>query len=529
MEDSRWEIPEINLVLSETDTPYDSVLYPGQAYEYTHPDRMATIAALYGMSPAPVSRCRVLELGCGTGGNILPMAYQYPDSDFIGIDLSRRAVEQGANTLAALGLKNIELRHCNILDVMPDWGRFDYIISHGVYSWVPAAVREKMLTICSENLAPQGVAHLSYNAHPLSHLRDLARDIMLFHTTDIADPQKRIAQGRAILGFLADASDKDSIHGNVMRNQSMRVEAMPDEVLFHDDLNEGSQAFLLHQFVADAGCHGLQYLADAQLSRSSTGRYSEQVRNVLNKILSERGFMARDQYQDFIDGHGFRRTLLCHGDIPLDHAAGATRIKDFYFAAALDFDTGEINVVDDSVAKFKTSEEGILRIRHPLSKAAFVHLGQTWPAVLSFAEVLAGAERMIAAVNPAQPQAAQEDIASLAEILHRTACGGHMWIHCHPPRLMTTISERPQASLIARKQVATEPVLTNLRHRAITFEDEISRQFLRLIDGTRDVDQLVADLSEALVKMGHQEGLPVTRAHIEDRLRVLAGMGLLIG
>jgi SAM-dependent methyltransferase len=512
----------------ETDTPYDSVLYPGQAYEYTHPDRIATIAALYGMAPAPATQCRVLELGCGTGGNILPMAYQCPDSHFIGIDLSRRAIEQGADTLAALGLKNTELRHCDIMEVMPDWGQFDYIISHGVYSWVPAAVREKMLTICSKNLAPQGVAHISYNAQPLSHLRDLARDIMLFHTRDIADPQKRIEQGRAILGFLADASNKDSIHGNVMRNQSMRVGSMPDEVLFHDDLNEDNQAFLLHQFAADAGRHGLQYLADAQLSRS-TGQYSEQARNVLNNILSERGFMARDQYQDFIDGHGFRRTLLCHSDIPLDHAAGASRIKRFYFAAAFDFDAGEINVVDDSVAKFITSEEGALRVRHPLSKAACVHLGQVWPAVISFAEVLAGAERLIASVNPAQQHASEDDITTLADILFRTASAGRIWIHYHPPRLMATISERPQASLIARKQVETEPVLTNLRHRAVTFEDEIGRQFLKLIDGTRNVDQLVADLSDTLVRIGHQEGLPVTRPHVEDRLRVLAGLGLLIG
>ena len=46
-------------------TPYDSIFYPGRAYEEVHPGRLATLAAFYGMEPAPTARCRVLELGCG--------------------------------------------------------------------------------------------------------------------------------------------------------------------------------------------------------------------------------------------------------------------------------------------------------------------------------------------------------------------------------------------------------------------------------------------------------------------------------
>ena len=69
-------------------TPYDRVHYPGRAYEDAHPDRLSTLAALYGLDPAPVARCLVLELGCSRGGHLIPMAYQYPESQFVGIDLS---------------------------------------------------------------------------------------------------------------------------------------------------------------------------------------------------------------------------------------------------------------------------------------------------------------------------------------------------------------------------------------------------------------------------------------------------------
>ena len=43
-----------------------------------------------------------------------------------------------------MGLKNVEIRHQSILDFPDTEGKFDYIIAHGFYSWVPAAVQEKI-------------------------------------------------------------------------------------------------------------------------------------------------------------------------------------------------------------------------------------------------------------------------------------------------------------------------------------------------------------------------------------------------
>ena len=107
-------------------TPYDALLYPGKPFINTHPGRLATLAWLHGMQPAPVSRCRVLELGCGDGGNLIPMAYQSPDSQFIGIDLSRRSIAAGNERLAGLGLSNISLLHLDVMDIGADFGVFDY-------------------------------------------------------------------------------------------------------------------------------------------------------------------------------------------------------------------------------------------------------------------------------------------------------------------------------------------------------------------------------------------------------------------
>src|SRR5512141_2176499 len=97
-------------------TSYDAVSYPGGVFSQTHPDRLATIAALYGFPAAPPERCRVLELGCGDGGNLIPMAYVLPESTFLGLDSAGSAVARGREQIAALGLTNVTLEHVDLLD-----------------------------------------------------------------------------------------------------------------------------------------------------------------------------------------------------------------------------------------------------------------------------------------------------------------------------------------------------------------------------------------------------------------------------
>ena len=170
---------------------YDQVLYPGFPLAQTHPDRLATIAGLLGMTPARPDRSQVLELGCGDGGNLIPMAVELPGSEFTGIDLAQPGIARGRAISEALGLKNISLRQMDLLAAGADLGQFDYILAHGLYSWVPAHVRDGVLRICRTNLAHDGVAYVSYNAYPGFHRREIFRGMMLHHVRNVQDPSKR--------------------------------------------------------------------------------------------------------------------------------------------------------------------------------------------------------------------------------------------------------------------------------------------------------------------------------------------------
>jgi methyltransferase-like protein/trans-aconitate methyltransferase len=513
-------------------TRYDEVYYPGHAYEFTHPNHLAVIAAIYGMQPAPVTRCRVLELGCGVGGNLLPMALQYPDSQFTGIDLSSTTIARGQRNIATLGLGNIELLHRDIMNVDASLGQFDHIIAHGVYSWVPPAVRDKMLAIFKENLAPQGICYVSYNAHPFSHMRDMVRDMMQYHTRHLTGMKEKVGQARAILKFLSDGSKSNSVYGAVMRDQCNHVLNAPDELLFHDDLDEGATAFLLHEVVADAGRHGLQYLSDADFSRRYLAHYSDEVRATLQRFPTSE-FMARDQYQDFIDGSGFRRTLLCHDDIALRRQIDIDFATQFYLLGTTRPVDPHGCVSDDSAMAFDNQDGSRVTVTDPLLKAAHLCLGRAWPRALSFDELLDGAHALLEGRRTDEPRRV------LAEALFILASSGEIAMLSSPSYIAPEVMERPQASVLARTQAQTGSQVTNLLHQTVQLEDDRTRYFLQLLDGSRTIDEITADMTGrygTTIRLPQKDaaGQPMEplelsiRAAVERSLALLGRLGLLL-
>jgi SAM-dependent methyltransferase len=171
---------------STVSTSYDEVPYKSYPYRQSHPERLATIATLFGMSTRPIEKARVLEIGCAAGGNLIPMADRLPESEFIGVDFSKRQIADGQAVISEVGLKNVRLAHGDVRKLDTELGKFDYILSHGVYSWIPDDAQDALLAACGKHLAPQGVAYISYNTYPGWHMRGMIRDIMSYRAKRFA-------------------------------------------------------------------------------------------------------------------------------------------------------------------------------------------------------------------------------------------------------------------------------------------------------------------------------------------------------
>ncbi|WP_046862977.1 methyltransferase regulatory domain-containing protein [Microvirga massiliensis] len=516
--------------MSEHSTAYDEVRYPPIAFPQTHPAALETLAFLHGMDPARADRCRVLELGCGSGANLIPMAHQYPRSTFLGLDLSALAIAEGTRMIDALSMANVSLRRCDIMEVGPDLGTFDYVIAHGVYSWVPPSVQDKMMAVFSQNLAQQGVAYVSYNCLPYGHLRRVARDLMRFHTRDIHDPKQRIDQARKILQFAAEATDDSSLYGVLLRHLAHRTSQVPDAVLYHDDLDEGFTAFLFSDVMACAARNRLQFLSEAASSPELHG-HLEPMNEFLDRFPNDE-IVAREQYMDFLLGRGFRETLLCHADLRLERKIDPSCVMELFIASNTEPESGPIDPAASGTVTFRTGSGASISVDHELCKAAFLHLGEIWPQAEHFDQLL----RSAAARLERDPDAAASlaERKGLAQVLCRAFLARTVVLRRTAAPMTLAIHDRPEASALARWQAAHGLPVINLLHWTISLDDEIVRTFLQLLDGTRTIDQLCEGVRHALSYQGQlAEGRSpaetlVSQSTVEDNLERVARLGVLV-
>jgi methyltransferase-like protein/trans-aconitate methyltransferase len=486
---------------------YDQLLYDDFPFSESHPDNLAAIATLFGMDPPPLERARILELGCGLGGNIAPYGEIFPEGHFVGVDLSARQIEQGKSAVEALGLTNVDLQARNITDLGAELGVFDYIICHGVYSWVPAPVQERILSLCSELLSPQGLAYVSYNTLPGWHLRGAIRSVLREQVPKHEHPTVQARVARDFLGFwrqhlLTEHSPTQKWLGRELDT----INILSDAYLYYEHLVENNEPLWFRDFAARAQTAGLRYVGDVQLTTMLPARYGPGVPESI--AARAKTLIESEQHLDFLSLRYFRRSILTRGDVALDRHLTGERILNLRVRSKL-------TVTDEGL---KSDDGHVIDSPDPVVRGALDVLQAAKPQSMSVTELAAAA-----GVEPM-------DIApSLLELL----CMNFLDVHRWRRPFRSTPGERPRVSRWARYQAARgDAKATNLRHDSIGL-DSLDRVLLPAMDGTRDEAALQKVGLDAIVLGTVQatwEGQPMTDPEliaelIQIKLRHLADAG----
>jgi SAM-dependent methyltransferase len=466
--------------------PYEELPYESNPYFESHPGRLATLAYLSGLEPPPIETCRVLELGCAAGGNLIPAAEALPGASFVGVDIAPNQIADGRALIEALGLRNVRLEAMSVTDLTPDFGSFDYIIAHGLYSWVPADVRRKTLEICKARLSPNGVAYISYNVLPGWRLRGVIRD-MLFYGLEkepaSPTPRERVPTARRFAEMILNAAgEDDTTHARILRNEVGMVLKAPDSYIAHDHLEEFHEALYFRDFAARAASNGLMVLGDA--------RFSNAVFQVERRLKQQRPELPADpihfeQCVDFAFGRQFRRSLLCHAGQSIHRDLLPERLMRCHLLASV-FPSGPVDLRPNVSITFQSRDGGSFNEADTGTKAALAFLAQAHPMPVSF-DALWDQVRNLARM-PRQHPARDR----MAEMLRTLVICDSVEPHLYPPQFVTHISARPLATSLARLQASRGGVIHNRRHRTIRSFNDFDRSIIALLDGTRDVTALRA-------------------------------------
>jgi len=491
-------------------TAYDEIIYPSQPHADTHPDRLATIATLFGMTPAPIEHCRVLEIGCGDAGNLIPMAYGLPDSEFVGFDLAARPIEMGNRTAARLGLANLSLEQLDLADFPADAGRFDYIVAHGLYSWVPVPVRDRLLGLIASHLAPHGVAFVSYNVYPGCYMRRMVWEILKFHTDHLGDPQSRITEALALTRLLASGRDLQSAYGTFLNADLERLLQRDTSYFFHDDLADINDPVYFHQFVEHAERHGLQFLGEGELKTMGYGGLTSEVRRVLEALDP----LTREQYLDFVRFRRFRQTLLCHAAVKLERQIRPDKVTQFLLAAPAGMRV-RVSMGDAPDAQAPSAEQPVADAS-TLADEAFLQaildvLSEAAPRMLSIDELTA---RVSARAGGETFKARGPD--AFRQYAIGAARAGALELHLRTPAFVTEPGELPVGSPVARLQLESGDIVTSLCHDSVKLDDKVAATLLAFLDGTRTRAELINALGGLLAGGDQSSRLAALDVHLQN-------------
>ncbi len=529
------------MAINEERNLYDEVPYPNLSFAQTHPALLAMLGKLLGMSPAPAEQCRVLEIGTASGANILPMAAVLPNSTFVGFDYSIVQIERAQAVVRETGLTNITFHHMNIMDITPEFGQFDYIIAHGIYSWVPPDVQDKVLDICKRNLAPQGIAYVSYNTYPGWHMLDIVRNQMLYRTRNITNNNEKAQPGQEWIEFMAHilTNHGDTAYASAFETylgfRSLQISNLEESALLHEELETYNQPLYFHQFVERTAQHDLQYLVEAEFQTVMPNGLTQEVTDYLKNIVHST--VELEQYYDFLHNRTFRRTLLCHENIKVDRRLSIQPVQSFYISSIAQ----PAEVVDSQnaargIETFIGVDGSKFTTDHPLTKAAFHQLIEVEPLRLQFNDLVQMASSRFEAM---QPSDSDPDILAANLLRAFTYSAKLIEFHSFAPQMTTTVSEYPLATSFARFQSEHESFAVNLNHLQVDLGD-FSRLVLANLDGTNNLtallDFLVGLAEEGEIKLPNADETPKTTeairqlmaTHLDAILKQLASLALLV-
>lgn len=491
---------------------YDELPYDRLPLPETEPDFLASLARLHGFEAADARASRVLELGCAQGGNLIPMTARYPQSEFVGIDLSRGQVEEGQAFIERACLTNIQLLHGDIAALPDNLGEFDFIIAHGVYSWVPEFVREALLAACHRLLKPQGIAYISFNVEAGWKLYGRIRETLLRQDDASLTPMQRVMRAKETLAAMQEDDER-------LAKEIAYLKTASPSYLFHEYLSEINQPFSFETFACDVSRHGLRYLGEAGPRRARVVLENEW--GLSAEARHERWLEAETRLDDALNTR-FRRALLVRDDVPLPAPQQPDRLTSLSFSAELASDD-ELDFSEATEQHFQTRTGERYPVSHPLLKAFLVALAGAWPDVVDYQILL----------DHALPLAKEYGYAGEADDAFREALLDFVQLHGVRLHTQARVSAEsgtalPRSTMLAISQAASrEWPVTNRFHQALDL-DEWGRWLITVMDGGTPVESLPGILEKKLADAGIQSSVEQALEIVENYIAFFRQQGIAV-
>lgn len=457
---------------------YDRVAYPSPVLESLTPDRLRASALLHGYNPPEATTASVLEIGCGDGVGLVAWASTAPTARIVGFDLSPIAVAKGKELAEAAGFTNVDLHVGDILTYPRDGEKFDYIVCHGVLSWVPEPVRAALLDLIAAKLAPGGIAYVSFDCLPGAAQKAALVPFLRSRVAETDDPMVAMKEAATVIDMINRSLRPDSKmrdHIDFVMQIMLNTKA---GYFYHDWLAEHYRPIDLRQLIADSAAHGLKIAGSAANYDLDVPDLDDEAKAMLDSFGDDHG--ARLLAIDLLRGPSiFHRELFVRTDAP------PPPVTDGYKAVTYGFEGSREDTQTEAgpVTRYFLSDTFSVTINTARSRAVLDLLYLNQPAEFTYDEILEHTK-----VDPDWLRSTLFELCRNNFIVTRST----------PAPFTLEPGERPVAAPLVRAMADRGERIIAHRSADVEADKLETRLLFALSDGTRTRTEIAVAMSELL-------------------------------